>query len=177
MRNLRILHGYKRRAVYTLLGSFITMLLIGAAAAVTRQPLIFPSLGPTALMIFAHPLRKDSSPRHVLVGHAIGAVSGFAALALTQLIAVPFTSDVTPHRALAAAIALGLTAAAMTLARSEHAPAGATTLIVALGIMPKAIDFAVIMLAIAVLTLLGLAINRYCGVEYPLWNPPNRHER
>lgn len=171
MRNLEILAGYKRRASFTMLGAFVTMLVIGSAAMVTRQPFIFPSLGPTALMIFAHPLRRDSSPRHVLIGHAIGAGSGYLALLLTGLLGVSFSTTISTHRVVAAAIALGLTAALMTLARSEHAPAGATTLIVALGILPQLRDFLTLMLAVAALTLLGLAINRCFGIEYPYWNP------
>jgi CBS domain-containing membrane protein len=171
VRNMNILRGYKRRAVYTLLGAATTMLLIGTAAELTREPFIFPSLGPTALMLFAHPLRKDSSPRHAIIGHAIGAGCGYAALALMGLLAVPFAPDVTMSRVCAAAIALGLTAAVMTLARSEHAPAGATTLIVALGLLPRLADFVAIMLAVASLTLLCLIINRLFGIDYPLWNP------
>jgi CBS domain-containing membrane protein len=164
-----ILSGYKRRAAYTLAGAFVTMFVIGSAAMVTHQPFIFPSLGPTALMIFAHPLRREAAPRHVLIGHAIGAGSGYFALLITGLLNVPFSTDITLHRVFAAAIALGLTAGLMTLARAEHAPAGATTLIVALGILPLLRDFAALMLAVAALTVLGLIINRCCAIEYPYW--------
>jgi CBS-domain-containing membrane protein len=168
---MHILVGYKRRAAYTLLGAFVTMMAIGSAAMVTQQPFIFPSLGPTALMIFAHPLRRESAPRHVLIGHAIGAGSGYAALAITGLIGVPFSSTVSTHRVFAAALALGITAALMILARAEHAPAGATTLIVALGILPQLRDFVALMLAVAALTLFGLAINRCFRIPYPYWYP------
>lgn len=168
---MTILVGYKRRAAYTALGAFVTMLLIGTAATVTRQPFIFPSLGPTALMIFAHPLRREAAPRHVLIGHALGAGSGYLALAITGLLDVPFSTTVTVHRVLAAAIALGLTAALMMLARAEHAPAGATTLIVALGILPLLRDFVALMLAVTALTLVGLLINRCFRIAYPYWYP------
>ena len=148
-----------------------TMFVIGSAAMVSRQPFIFPSLGPTALMIFAHPLRREASPRHVLVGHAIGAGSGYLALAVTGLLTVPFSTTISLHRVLAGAIALSLTAAIMTLARAEHAPAGATTLIVALGILPLLADFVTLMIAVFALTVLGLAINRLFGIAYPYWKP------
>lgn len=166
-----ILVGYKRRAAYTALGAFATMFLIGSAAMVTRQPFIFPSLGPTALMIFAHPLRRESAPRHILIGHGLGAGSGYLALAITGLLGVPFSATVTVHRVLAAAIALALTAALMTLARAEHAPAGATTLIVALGILPLLRDFVALMIAVTMLTLVGLLINRWFKIGYPHWHP------
>lgn len=168
---MHILVGYKRRAVYTALGAFVTMLSIGSAAMVTRQPFIFPSLGPTALMIFAHPLRREAAPRHILIGHALGGGSGYLALAVTGLLGVPFSATISVHRVLAAAIALALTAAAMTLARAEHAPAGATTLIVSLGILPLLRDFVALMIAVTALTLVGLLINRGFKIEYPLWYP------
>lgn len=168
---MQILVGYKRRAAYTALGAFGTMFVIGSAAMVTSQPFIFPSLGPTALMIFAHPLRRDAAPRHIMIGHALGAGSGYLALAVTGLLGVPFTATISVHRALAAALALALTAALMTLAHAEHAPAGATTLIVSLGILPLLRDFVALMVAVTALTLLGLLVNRCFKIDYPLWYP------
>jgi CBS domain-containing membrane protein len=176
--NPRILEGYKRRAAYTCVWTFVSMIVIGFVAALTEHPYLFPSLGPTAIMLFAHPLRKDSSPRHILIGHGIGAASGYFALALTGLLSVPFSAGISSHRVLAAAIALGLTAGIMTLTKSEHAPAGATTLIVALGIMPTLADFLFLMAAVAALTAIGFAVSRACGIAYPLWaatNVPARH--
>ena len=168
---MNILVGYKRRAAYTAIGAFVTMFLIGSAAMVTRQPFIFPSLGPTALMIFAHPLRREAAPRHIVIGHALGGGSGYLALTVTGLLGVPFTTTITVHRILAAALALALTAALMTLARAEHAPAGATTLIVSLGILPQLRDFAALMAAVIALTILGLLVNRCFSIEYPFWHP------
>lgn len=177
MWNPQILHGYKRRAAYTLIWCFCAMLLVGATAVFTKAPFIFPSLGPTALMIFAHPLRRESSPRHVLIGHAIGAGSGYFALWITGLLAVPFSAMVDGHRVLAAAMALGLTAALMTLAKAEHAPAGATTLIVALGIMPHPLSMLPLMAAVVMLTAFGLGASRLSGIDYPVWTPVHRVAR
>lgn len=145
------------------------MVAIGAVAILTRRPFLFPSLGPSAIMLFANPLGAESSPRHVLVGHFIGAGAGFIALAVTGLLAVPFSTTIGIHRVLAAAIALALTAGLTIATRSEHAPAGATTLIVSLGIMPQWSDYAIIMLAVAMLTMAGVAVNRLSGVNYPAW--------
>jgi CBS domain-containing membrane protein len=148
---------------------FIAMMAIGLAAAVTARPFIFPSLGPTAIMQFANPLDENSSPRHVLIGHFVGAVSGYAALAMTGLLGVPLTEHVGAHRVVAAAIALALTAGILLLLRAEHPPAGATTLIVALGILPRLEDFLFLMAAVFALTVIAFAVNRAMGVAYPLW--------
>ncbi len=145
------------------------MMLVGLAAAATARPFIFPSLGPTAIMLFTNPLDRFSWPRQVLLGHFIGAVSGYAGLAATGLLGVPLSSDVGTHRVLAAAIALALTALFMMLLRAEHPPAGATTLIVALGILPRPIDFVFLMGAVFALTLLAFVVNRANGIRVPLW--------
>ncbi len=149
------------------------MVAIGFAADATQRPFIFPSLGPTAIMLFANPLDRNSSPRHVVIGHFIGAASGYFALAVTGLIAVPFGPHIGVNRVYAAAIALGLTAGVSLLTRCEHPPAGATTLIVALGILPRVLDFAFLMGAVVAVTVLAVLVNRARGLAYPLWSPTN----
>ena len=152
---------------------FAAMTIVGLAAAVTARPLIFPSLGPTAIMQFSSPLAPSSSPRHVLIGHFVGAAAGYVALAVTGLLGVPLSADVGTHRILAAAIALALTAGALILLHAEHPPAGATTLIVALGILPRLADFLFLMAAVLALTVFTFVVNRAMGISYPVWqNPP-----
>lgn len=75
------------------------------------------------------------------------------------------------YRVIAAAIALALTAGLTILFKVEHPPAGATTLIVALGILPKPEDFFFLMAALVALTLIALAVNRALGVPYRVWRP------
>lgn len=144
----------------TALWSFAAMLLVGAIAMFIRRPYIFPSLGPTAIMLFGHPEARTSAPRYVLAGHAIGAASGYVALWSTHLVGVPFSAEVTLHRVLASAIALGLTALLMFAFRCEHAPAGATTLIVALGVLPRVEDFLWLMLGVLTLVVLAETADR-----------------
>jgi CBS-domain-containing membrane protein len=169
--DFRVLEGYKRRALYTFVWGFAAMLLIGLAADLTQRPYIFPSLGPSAIMLFGHPLRRDSSPRHAILGHAAGALAGYFALWVMGLLGVPFSTHVGTSRIVAAAIALGVTCAVTTLLRAEHAPAGATTLIVALGILPNPIDFVFLMAAVVMLVVLALVINRTFAIDYPFWKP------
>ena len=81
------------------------------------------------------------------------------------------TTGVSSSRVGAAAISLGLTAGVMVWCRVPHPPAGATTLIVSLGILHEPWQLAVLMLAVLLLVLQGLGINRLAGVPYPLWRP------
>lgn len=163
--------GYKRRAFFTFAWSVVAMLLIGLVADISRSPFIFPSLGPSAIMLLAHPLRKDSSPRHTVIGHLIGAASGYFALWVTGLLGVGFSTQIDAQRVLAGAIAIGLTAGITILLKSEHAPAGATTLIVSLGILPRLSDFLYLMAAVVMLVILVFIINRAFSIRYPIWNP------
>ena len=59
----------------------------------------------------------------------------------------------------------------MVLLKSPHPPAGATTLIISLGLITKPLFLAVLMLAVVLLTLQAVAINRLAGTPYPLWGP------
>ncbi|HEU5423887.1 MAG TPA: HPP family protein, partial [Nitrolancea sp.] len=60
----------------------------------------------------------------------------------------------------------------MVLLRAPHPPAGATTLIVSLGILTAPHQLAILMVAVVLLTLQAFVINRLAGLPYPLWSTP-----
>jgi uncharacterized membrane protein (DUF4010 family) len=133
---------------------------------------VFPSLGPTAYVLFAAPFAAESSPRNTLCGHAIGIVAGLLALSLFGLRdAAPDLEDLTPQRLGAVIVALALTLAVMTWVGVPHAPAGATTLIVALGLLHTPRHLALMMLSVLVMVVAGYVINRMHGDRPPLWSP------
>jgi CBS-domain-containing membrane protein len=142
-------------------------------AYVTGQPFVFPSLGPTAFLLFYTPLQPAASPRNTVCGHAIGAAAGYVSLILFGLTeaAPALATEVTSARIGAAALSLGLTSGAMVWAKVPHPPAGATTLIVSLGILRKPEQLVVLMVAVVLLVVQGFVINRLAGIEYPLWRP------
>jgi CBS-domain-containing membrane protein len=53
--------------------------------------------------------------------------------------------------------------------RADHPPAGATTLIVSLGIISKPKALLIIEVAVFLLVAQALVINRLAGLPYPLW--------
>ena len=81
------------------------------------------------------------------------------------------SEGVTWPRVIAAGLSLGLTSGVMVLLKSPHPPAGATTLIVSLGILRQPWQLVFLMGAVVLLTLQAIAINRLAGIPYPLWNP------
>jgi len=76
---------------------------------------------------------------------------------------------------LASALSLSATAALMILLDASHPPAGATTLIVSLGIITRPLYLAVIELAVFVLIAQAFCIHRLARLPYPIWKaPPQR---
>lgn len=160
-------------ALFSFINGCISIGLMAALALITRSPFIFPSLGPTAFLFFYTPTAPSASPRNTIIGHATGVIAGYLSLVVTGLtMAGPALSvGVTWPRVIAAALSLGLTAGLMVLFKSPHPPAGATTLIISLGILTKPFQLVLLMGAVILLTLQALVINRLAGVPYPLWNP------
>ena len=160
------------RSIYVFVNGFITIAVLALLALVTRNPFVFPSLGPTAYLLFFSPLGKTSSPRNTILGHAIGLACGYAAFVLTGAGALPFGvhQGIFWPRILAAALSLSFTGALMVLLDVSHPPAGATTLIVSLGIISKLLELVIIEVAVFLLVAQALAINRLAGLPYPWWN-------
>lgn len=160
------------RSMYVFVNGFITIGVLALLALVSRNPFVFPSLGPTAYLLFFSPLTKASSPRNTIFGHAIGLLCGYGAFVVTGAGTVPF--GVHPGifwpRILAAALSLSATGAFMVLLGVSHPPAGATTLIVSLGIISKPRELVIIEVAVFLLVAQALVINRLAGLPYPLWN-------
>lgn len=166
------------QALYVLVNGFLTIGILALLAFVTRNPFVFPSVGPTAYLLFFSPLVDASSPRNAILGHAIGLVCGYAALHLTGAsVSGGIASTVGMHpgiywpRILAAAISLSVTGALMVLFRVSHPPAGATTLIVSLGIISQPLHLVTIEVAVFLLVLQAFLINRLAGIPYPMWAP------
>lgn len=156
---------------FALVNGIISIAVMSTAALVTGAPFIFPSLGPTAFLHFYTPTAPAASPRNTIIGHAIGAGAGYLALVIFGLTdAGPaLVEGVAWDRVGAAALSLGLTSGLMVWLRAPHPPAGATTLIVSLGILPDPVDLAVLMLAVVALVGQAYVINHLAGIDYPRW--------
>lgn len=74
-------------------------------------------------------------------------------------------------RVAAAALSLAATGALMIWFKAAHPPAGATTLIISLGAITRPQHMLVIEVALILLVLQAIAINRLAGLDYPLWRP------
>ena len=55
------------------------------------------------------------------------------------------------------------------IGRNWTPPAGATTLIISLGIITRPQHLAIMLLAVVLLTIQAIVLNRLAGIDYPLW--------
>lgn len=158
--------------LYALVNGLVSIAVMTAAAMLTGAALVFPSLGPTAYLMFSDPLGRAAAPRNVVLGHSIGVAAGWGSLALFGLAATGVDAmAITPARVGAAALSLALTSGVMVWSGVPHAPAAATTLIVSLGILDQPLQLAALIGAVVLLVAQAFVINRLAGVPYPTWAP------
>lgn len=136
--------------------------VLGTLAALTDEPFVFPSLGATIYLWLSAPSTPAASVRSTLVGHYVGAAAGLGALTLfglrTQGPDAP--AQIGVARVAAVALALGVTTLVMVALHAGHPPAGATTLIVSLGLLHTAEQLAILVVAVAFVVLMMLAVTR-----------------
>lgn len=148
---------------------------LGLLAVLFREPMIFPSLGATAYLLFAHPHEHQARFRNAFLGHLVAALIGW--LTLKALVAgfdqqhimraleivQPGSGPSMAHTWLyvaAAAISIGLTLAVMVAAGIEHSPACSTTLLFSLGVFQHLWQIAALMAGVVLLLLCGGTLNR-----------------
>ena len=129
----------------------LLLLVPGSLAWLLGEPLIFPSLGPSALALVLDD--KGNRARQVIGGHLVGVLRGLIAYhLLARGLALPALASALSTDGLrlvaSGVISVGLTTGAMLATRTTHAPACATTLIVSLGVLPRATDGVLIMAAV-----------------------------
>ena len=130
----------------------------GALAWVTGQPLVFPSLGPSAFLLATRRDDSATAPRRVIGGHLVGIAAGLGAyhtiapgLAVTAPVSMLAADQF--RLVTSGVVAVALTSGGMLATETSHPPACATTLIVSLGLLPSAVD--ALLIAVAVIVLVG----------------------
>lgn len=158
-------------AIYTFVGSLLAIGLSGTWAWLVKQPLVFPSLGATAFLIFETPMAEVGSPRNTIIGHTVGVAAGAVSLAIFGLLHSPsvYVSGVTFDRVCAIALAVALTGGVLRVLRAAHPPAGATTIIVASGLLHTPRQMLDVLIGVLLLTIAGWLLSRAMGVPAPVW--------
>ena len=163
--------GNRGNALYTALGSLLTIGLSGLLAWALDEPLVFPSLGATAFLFFETPMAEVASIRNTIIGHTVAVAVAFVWLEVFGLVGDPSAIETgfTADRVACVALSLAFTGGILRLLRAAHPPAGATTVIVSIGLLTTADELAILLAGVALLSLAAWCLNRAMGVPAPAW--------
>ncbi len=154
----------KQRIIWAPVASALVLVGPAVLAVVTGQVFLFPSLGPTAVMLAHEPQHHSSRPYAVLVSHAVGFLAASVSVAIFGVAFAPSvfeTHTVSLARACAAVLALALAVFLEVVLHAEHPPAAATTLLVALGsFQPTLYSAFLIMSGVVVVLAIGEPLRR-----------------
>ena len=157
---------------YVLINSAISIAILSVVAMVTKQPFIFPSLGPTAFLLFYAATNVQAAPRSAFFGHLIGCWPDTRPWWSSGSPPPPpiwRTSPGTgwaPRPCLCASHCRSWSGSAFPMRQREPQP-----LIVSLGLLRTPEQLTVLMLAVVLLLVQGFLINRLAGLPYPVWAP------
>ena len=149
-------------AAYAAVLAIVTLGITGAVGLLIKQPWLFPSLGPTVMLFFESPKQPSARPLNTIVGHVVGIAAGvtcYTVFGLSGYRSAPVGGLTVPY-VIAGAVAVGITTAVLSLLKLPHPPAGASTLIVALGILHTPVQLLSMVGAVLLITTAGWAFNR-----------------
>ena len=164
--------GNRGNALYTALGSLLTIGLSGLLAWALDEPLVFPSLGATAFLFFETPMAEVASIRNTIIGHSVAVAVAFVWLEVFGLVGDPSAIETgfTADRVACIALSLAFTGGILRLLRAAHPPAGATTVIVSIGLLTTVDELAILLAGVvALLSVAAWSLNRALGVPAPAW--------
>lgn len=149
--------------VWSPLAAGLLMAIVGGSAWLAGIPWLIPSLGPTAYLQAENPAHPSSRFYNTVVGHLLGVGSGLVALTVFNAWNSP--SVLVDHQLVlsrvgAAALALLLTLLLTLLLKASHAPAGATTLLIALGAIRTKSDLMNALIGIVVVAICGEGLRQ-----------------
>lgn len=160
-------------------GSALAVLIAGVVALLTSQPWLFPSLGPAVMLHVEKPSAPESSPRNTLIGHGVALLAGYGFLMACGLADNPsvLQEGVSAWRIVAAAGSLAVTALVLMVLKASHPPAGATTLIVSLGLLTTPTQLLVAAGAVVLVTVVDWLYGRVSGRPMPVWAAPEQSSK
>jgi CBS domain-containing membrane protein len=167
------LPGQANVRLAALLGGAGAVTLLALLGLATGDPFVYPPIGASAFLIFSMPELPSAAPRNAIGGQVCGVVGGAVALAAFGLLHHHAgVADMSWARAGAICVSLLLATALMLLFKVAHPAAGATALMISLGIVTSPSQWLELLGAVVLLCAMGVVVNRWAGVTYPLWSPP-----
>lgn len=149
-------------AAYAFTLSLVVMAAAGLVGLLVKQPFLFPSLGPTVMLFFDSPRQPAAAPKNTVVGHGVAILAGVGSLVVFGLTdhQPVIEEGISVARVGAAAVSVAVTVLVLRLLDRPHPPAGATTLIVSLGLLTSTGELLAMAAAVLLVTVLGVALDR-----------------
>ena len=142
---------------WKLLSAIVILAVAGAIGLALKQPWLFPSLGPTVVLMLESPTEPSARLSNALVGHVVAVVAGVGSLVVCGMYGQPSapTAGLTPRYVVAGVLSLAVTMGVLMALKRPHPPAGATTLLVSLGILTTPAELASVLGAVVVVATLS----------------------
>jgi CBS domain-containing membrane protein len=165
--------GNARRAA-ALSGGAGAVTLLALLGLATGGAFVYPPIGASAFLIFSMPEVPSAAPRNAIGGQVCGVAAGAATLAAFGLLHRHggVAGDMSGARVAAVGVSLLLATALMLLFKVSHPAAGASALMISLGIVTAPSQWLEILGAVVLLCAIAVVVNRWAGITYPLWSPP-----
>ena len=144
------------------------MAIMGVAAYLSSWFFVFPSIGPSAFLMFYAPSSAMSAPRNTVLGHLMGLVIGIVSYNLLKMLGLVGDQILL---IVFAGFFTGTFGLLMVLTDILHPPAASSCLIAALGLIKNPIQAVAMVVSVVLLCLQGYLMNNLVGIKYPLWNP------
>jgi CBS-domain-containing membrane protein len=142
------------------IGAIAGIALVGLMAVVTGIPMLIAPFGATAVLLFGQPKSPLAQPANIIGGYLIAAIVSSAALWMF------------PGSWPVAATAVGITIAAMAIARVTHPPAGAIPLVAFASHLDLPVLTAVVLAGSVLMITIGVLHHRIPPQQqYPLRAP------
>ena len=145
------------------LAAAVLILIVGILGVALGRPWLLPSLGPSAVLFALLPAHPQTRAWNTLIGHLIGIAAGFVGIVLAGSANAPspiVQGELVPARVVAATVAILLTVLLSGSVRATHAPAAATTLLVALGAVATADKALSLFAGVVVIAIAGELLRR-----------------
>ncbi len=148
--------------------------IITVAAYLTKLPLLFPPLGPSAYILFHTPMSVTASPRNVVLSHIMAVATGLLWLRLAVWL-FPEANLNDPsvlnwYRVAVIALSMGLIGVLMVSLKCTHPPAAASAMIAAMGYLTDIVHILGLIAAVVLLVMDAFFFNRVLGgLPYPVW--------
>jgi hypothetical protein len=155
--------------------SLVVLAVSGAIGMLLTTPWLFPSLGPTVMVLFGTPREQSARPVDAAVGHAVGIAAGVACLFLFGMNGKPSAVEagLSLGYVLSGALSVALTAFVLHCLKLQHPPAGATTLIISLGVIANPVGILSMASALAFTIIASWGLNWLLGERPQGWARPS----